>query len=365
MKLPARWFRASLFNRASLLHLVASLTLLATTGCLGMPRMWHDRSTVAVEASGPPVWDDQPSLESADTGQDIAEVDPDAIEEQNSIIATDVDAADTEASVELAQQDAVKQTRPADRIASRGGSVQLVEKPIQFGWKVAAKSAGSRNIQSVVIGKGGFRTLLIGSIAGNDKVAVQLAERLAKHVYENQIVLGGIQLTVVRNLNPDGEAVDESNTDHGIYLNRQFPKTANHSAGLAEFPTEVQYLLKEIQQQQPQRVIHIRTIGREQGVVACSSGAKDVAADLSNWLGFEMMELPGRSVPGTLERYLSESDQCDMVTFAMPEDVSGDDAWDLYSDALLNLLMDEDFATRKLAREQKDSKAADRRNRKD
>lgn len=342
------------------LNLAASLVMLATTGCLSMPRTWNNQPAVAAKSSGPPVWDESSATEFSESGHDVVAIENEVAKEPSDSVVGDADSVEKSVPKETAKQD-----RAADRIASRAGSPQLVEKPEQFSWTALAKSSGQRDIQSVVIGKGGFRTLLVGSIAGNDKVAVQLTERLAKHVYENQIVLGGIQLTVVRNLNPDGEAINESNTDHGVYLNRQFPKRPNQTTGLGAFPAEIQYLLKEIQRQQPQRVIHVRTIDREQGVVACSSGAKDVGGDLSNWLGFALLELPGRSVPGTLERYLSESAQCDVVTFAMPSAVSGDDAWDLYSDALLNLLMDEDFATRKLARERKDSKAADRRNRND
>lgn len=352
--------RSPCFYRTSLLNLAASLLALTSTGCLSMPHVAQHASSVAVEFAGPPVWDKQPASDFLSQPQDVVEVDSDAAKEHRSEAINQADSASKSGS-----KTDRKRKRPADRIASAGTLPQLVKRPIKFSWTAAAKSSGDRNIQSVVIGSGGYRTLLIGSLVGNDKLAIQLTDRLARHVHENQIVLGGIQLTVVRNVNPDGEAADRSETAHGIYLNRQFPQTAGQAIDETDFPIEIQFLLNEIQEHQPQRVIHVRTIEREQGVVACSSGANDVAGDLSNWLGFELMELPGRSVKGTLERYLSESERCDIVTFAMPAEASVDEAWDLYSDALLNLLMDEDFATRKLAREQKASKAADSRNRND
>lgn len=352
--------RPTCFCRNSLLYLAASLLVLTISGCLSMPRMTHQNPSIALESAGPPVWDDQPSSNDSSQRRNIAATTSDTAAKGKSSV-TNESLQDSKSSKSKPQ----KKKRPAGRIAGRGTPPQLVDEPREFSWTVAAKSSGERDIQSVVIGQGGYRTLLIGSLAGNDEVAVQLTERLAKHVHENQIVLGGIQLTIVRNLNPDGEASNQPKTDHGIYLNRHFPQTTEDAVDVSALPTENQFLLNEILKQQPQRVIHVRTIGREQGVVACSSGAKDVAGDLSNWLGFELMELPGRSVKGTLERYLSESERCDIVTLAMPKEISVDDAWDLYSDALLNLLMDEDFATRKLAREQKASKAADSRNRND
>lgn len=326
------------------LHFAVALILMSTTGCLSLPHFSQQARPVVMQDSGPPIWDLQPTTDA------------------DSKAVVESDSGDLKENRPEGRKPALD--RPADRIASAGAPPQLVSEPNKFKWTTAAKSAGDRDIQTVVIGNRGYRTLLIGSLVGNDDLALEIADRLARHVHENQMVLGGVQLSVIRNLNPDGEAADESETAHGIYLNRQFPQSKNQAVNKSALPTEIQFLLRELKDLQPQRVIHLRTIGRDQGVVACSSGANDVSKDLSSWLGFELMDLPGRSVAGTLERYLSESQRCDIVTFAMPKQITVDNAWDLYSDALLNLLMDEDFATRKMARENRDSKAADRRNRK-
>ena len=349
--------KRSLFFPRCTLHLAASLFLLASTGCLSIPSVARSVPSAAMQVSGPPVWDSVPSTD-FESSQNVADGNDATAEKQ---IA---ETADQSASgSRLKSQKAERRNRPADRIASRGKPPRLVDQPGQFAWLTGAKSTGKRDIQSIVIGRGGYRTLLIGSMTGNDKVAVELTERLAKHVHENQIVLGGIHLNVIRNLNPDGEAAGKSLTADGVYLNRQFLTTADLKNDPTAFPAEIQFLMAEMKKHQPQRIIHVRTIGRKQGLVACSSGASHVASDLSSWLGFQLLQLPGSSVEGTLERYLSESEQCDIVTFAMPKDVTSNDAWDLYSDALLNLLMVEDFATRKLARQQKSSQAADSRNR--
>lgn len=255
-----------------------------------------------------------------------------------------------------------KPQRSTDRVASRNPVQPLVQQPAAFAWKSETGIPGGPSIQSATIGKGGYRTLFIGSLTGNDSPAVDLTERLASHLHQNQIVLGGIQLTLIRNLNPFGEENEVSETADGVYLNRQFPDDVVSDTSINSLPGELQYLFRQIRQHQPQRIIHLRTIGREQGVVASSSGALDVAKDVAGWLDFQLLTLPGTSAPGTIERYLAETDQCDVVTFAFPQDVSAAEAWDLYSDALLNLLMDEDFATRKMARERRNSKAADRRN---
>lgn len=320
-------------------------------------------SSYAGIPAGPPAWDDvTESMFDVDVPE-VAAVD-DASTNSASPSHEGAESADqSDEPTRVAQRDDGQHQGNLGRVASRVPMPKLVEAPAEFQWKAAAKSAGDRDIESAVIGQGGYRTLLIGSLVGNDPVAVKLTEQLAKHVHENQIVLGGIQLSVIRNLNPDGEANNASETEDRVYLNRQISRATVQAADLSGLPVELQYLFEKLEDGQPQRVIHLRTVGREQGIVAYSSGAKDVAGDIAEWVGFQQMELPGRSAEGTLERYLSESEQCEIVTFAFPASVSVEEAWELYSDVLMNLLMDEDFATRKMAREQKSSKAADRRGR--
>lgn len=358
--------RSNRFRSHALRLLLSSACLCVTSGCLSLPQF----STVAPEPlggtpAGPPEWD-----ETAETAFDIDLPEVAATEKRSSSPANSPsDAVDSDGKendrLRLAQRENGQRNGRLGRVAGRGPIPKLVEAPPAFQWKAAGTSAGSREIKTIVIGRGGYRTLLVGSLAGNDPVAIHLTERLAKHVHENQIVLGGIQLTVVRNLNPDGEVNKASENEDGVYLNRQISRSANQTTDPSQFPAEIQFLFRQLEDGQPQRVIHLRTVGRDQGIVAHSSGAKDVAEEIAEWVNFQQLELPGRSAEGTLERYLSETEQCEIVTFAFPKSVSMEDAWDLYSDALLNLLMDEDFATRKLAREQKASKAADRRGRND
>lgn len=357
--------------RSAIRLLAISVSLLATTGCLSLPRFSTVSSSSLSSSSlpdvptGPPVWDDATESEFDAKLPEVALMEDSAPQNADPAHSDMESRGEEEDHLRVAQRENGPRKSRLGRVAGRGPSPKLVEAPEEFQWKTAAVSAGNRDIQTAVIGQGGYRTLLLGSLAGNDPIAINLTERLARHVHENQIVLGGIQLTVIRNLNPDGEANEASENENGIYLNRQISESTMEAAVRSDLPVELQYLFSELEDGQPQRVIHLRTIGRERGVIAYSSGAKSVAGDVVNWVGFQQMELPGRSAEGTLERYLSETDQCQIVTFALPEDITAEDAWDLYSDALLNLLMDEDFATRKLAREQKASKAADRRSRND
>lgn len=257
------------------------------------------------------------------------------------------------------------EANPASRIASIRPQRGIVAAPKPFAWSRLATSAGKRNIEGMTIGQGGYRTVIIGSLAGDDPLAIAFTEKLAKHIHENQIILGGIQATVVRNANPDGAALFRPTNENDVVLNRQFVSGADTSKDLLKQEPEVRFLMGLLTEGQPQRVIHIRSISRAQGIVASSSGAANVAKDVSGWLDFRFANLPGKSVPGTLERFLSQKDSCEIITFALPQSSKKEALWEEYGDSVLNLLLDEDYETRKLARQNRGTTAADSRGKKD
>lgn len=246
-------------------------------------------------------------------------------------------------------------------IASALDGRGLVEEVVPFEWKPLATSAGGRKIEGVTVGQGGYRTLILGSLAGDDPLAIKLTEELAEHIHANSIILGGIAVTVIRNTNPDGQANFRMENANGVYLNRQFPLSKEIPQDLLQQEPEVRFLLGLFEERQPQRVIHIRTCAEETGLIAASSGASRVAKDACEWLGFEFIELPGQSASGTLERFLAIQQACEIITIAIPQKSNKAELWETYGDSILNLLLDEDYETRKLARTQKVREFADRR----
>lgn len=191
--------------------------------------------------------------------------------------------------------------------------------------------------------------LVIGSVAGNDVLAVGLVDQLAHHLHREKSILGGFHATLVRTLNPDGEALDRILNEKGQYINHGFPK--DHGMADGNQPVEVSFLLERIETLKPQRVIHVRTIESERGVIAASSSCRPSAQVVAEWLGFRVINLPERAVSGSLERYLASTGRCDVVTFAIPATAKKNELWDRYGDALQNLLIGEDQASRELARQ--------------
>ena len=236
-----------------------------------------------------------------------------------------------------------------------------IDAPKPFAWTPIGKTTGDRSFQTVTIGDEGYRSLVIGSVAGHDPLALELVEQLALRLHSRKIILGGFHSTVIRTLNPDGEALHKVLNEKGQYINHGFPK--DNGVADANQPVEVTFLLGQVQSLQPQRVIHVRTIDGGEGFIAASSGCQTMAKDSAEWLGFRVIELPKKAVSGSLERYLAISGRCEMVTFAIPATTKKSELWDRYGDALQNLLMGENLAERELARKkQNQQSSANRRN---
>jgi hypothetical protein len=235
-----------------------------------------------------------------------------------------------------------------------------IDAPKPFAWTPIGRSTGNRSFQSVSIGDEGYRAIVIGSVAGDDSLAIELVEQLARKLQSENAILGGFQSTVIRTLNPDGEALNKVFNEKGQYINHGFPK--DNGVADTNQPEEVSFLLSQIQTVQPQRLIHVRTIESEKGIIAASSGCMSVANDVAGWLNFRVISLPETAVSGSLERHLSTSRQCEVLTFAIPATAKKSELWDHYGDALQNLLMGGDVTARELAREKNRKSSASSRN---
>jgi len=233
-----------------------------------------------------------------------------------------------------------------------------------FSWTTAATTAAGEPLQIASTGKGGFRSLIVGSVGGNDPVAVKLTENLARYLHNNRVIMGGVNTTVLRTLNPDGLKQHKHNNADGIYLNNLFPKDGQQpsTARLRQLPKEVQFLIGHISEQRPQRIIHIRTVRDSDGMLAVSHGATDTGNEVAEWLGFTVRELPKDVSRGTLESWAAQRGDCDVITIGIPRQTKAKDAWEQYGDAILSLLMDGDSESRQMAREQKQRRSANRQN---
>lgn len=267
---------------------------------------------------------------------------------------------DKAASAETAN---VSQKTPAkDPPATKPPARTIVTAPKPFAWEQVGRSAGGRQFEIVSAGEEGYRTLVIGSAGGHDPAAIEIVDQLARHLHENSLILGGYETTLIRTLNPDGLATEQVLNAKNVYVNHGFPKSGETPS--AEQPAEVGFLLDQLRQLQPQRILHIRSIDDKSGLIAASSGCRKAAEEAAELLGCRVVTLPDKAVAGSMERYLSSRGTSDVMTLAIPAKITKEEAWDRYRDIVLNLIQREDLSTREMARGQDERESADRRGQK-
>lgn len=252
-------------------------------------------------------------------------------------------AADTR---QLAQADAGTRTDtplatlkpPGDpAVSPSSGPLQFAMKPPgALLWTTVGKTAGGRSFQVATSGEEGFHTLIIGSAVGHEPAAIQLTERLAAHLNENSLILGGFRTTLLRTLNPDGQAILKPVNGNGDNVNRGFPTSAgtDTSAGIPE----VAFLLNMLADQKPQRVIHLRTIPGTRAAIGSDKSCRQLVQQVAEAAELKQFAFPKDVNQGTLEFYLASLTKTQVITLAIPAELTADAAWDQFEDVLLNLI---------------------------
>lgn len=89
------------------------------------------------------------------------------------------------------------------------------------------RSLDGRPITAVEVGDpAGKRVLVVGCVHGNEGAGIAVARRLER------LSPAGIDLWIVRDLNPDGHAAGTRGNAHGVDLNRNFPNRWRRLGGV-------------------------------------------------------------------------------------------------------------------------------------
>lgn len=271
---------------------------------------------------------------------------------------TRVALAESPASSDAKAAQGNKKSAPAE--TRKSPAPEKVEAPTAFSWSKVGKSSGGQAFEMTQSGEDGYRTMVVGSVGGHDPAAIALVDQLARHLHDNSLILGGYDTTFIRTLNPDGMKSKTALNSKGQYINHGFPKAGDTQS--VDQPVEATFLMSQLKQLQPQRVLHIRTIEGDKGLIASNGSCQKVAQETAQIIGFRYVALPEKAVAGSFERYLASRGTSEIITLAIPAKTKTAEAWELYRDTVLNLLQRDDLTTRELARGQEDKASADRRN---
>ena len=92
-------------------------------------------------------------------------------------------------------------------------------------WKSVGRSSGGRPIEMLQLGRGTQHLILMGSLFGNERDAVEFVESVTELLHREPQRLADYSLVVIRTPNPDGLAEGTLTNSRGVALNRNFPSS--------------------------------------------------------------------------------------------------------------------------------------------
>lgn len=211
-----------------------------------------------------------------------------------------------------------------------------------FGWECNFRSAEGRPIETVRVGRGRFRTLVVGSVHGSEPMAVAVVERLANHLGNQPDHWRDVNALFVKTPNPDGLARGGSFNSRGVDLNRDFPageaamaKSRSGPERDADCEIETRAVCRLLRTYRPHRVLHVKSTRDPVGWALCNRQARGAANFLFQCRSLRVGGLEERLVPGSLESYASNTLGLETITLAVPHEPGPSAIWRDYRNALL------------------------------
>lgn len=190
-------------------------------------------------------------------------------------------------------------------------------------WKAVGQSSGGRPIEMLQLGRGEKHLVLLGSLFGNERDAVEFVEAVAALLQREPQRFAEFSIVVVRSPNPDGLAEGTLTNHRGVTLNRNFPSSnfftqRTSETGLTEASEiETQTLLHLCDDFRPDRVVHVRAGQSQRALVLANAQAADglrirIDRQLMDGGEFEAYKA------GSLEEYVTERLQTELLLLSLP-----------------------------------------------
>lgn len=209
-------------------------------------------------------------------------------------------------------------------------------------WTQYGHSHEGRPIEVLQVGRGPFRTLVLGSVHGSETTAIESVSRLATHLGAMPDHWHEVNVLIVKTPNPDGLARGSNWNGRGVDLNHNFPRPATDrtprdsragAADCSEIETRlVRHLLESYR---PHRVVHVKSTANEFGWALCSRQAKPVSDYLGAMRNIRVGKTEQNRVIGSIEDYASNALNLEVVTLAVPSGPDPKSTWDDYRNPLL------------------------------
>jgi hypothetical protein len=227
-------------------------------------------------------------------------------------------------------------------LSSASARVPAAKQTWFFRWERYDRSTQGRLIETLQIGKGPFRTLVLGSLHGSETMAVEIVEKLATHLGNASDHWHEINVLVVRTPNPDGFAKHNSLNARGVDLNRNFPTSTDQQSqrelrtGTSAFSeVETRALRELLATYRPHRVVHVKSTRNATGWALCSRRADATSKFLCGFRNLYVGRLENHLVSGSVESYAIGTLGLETITLAVPNRPDKENVWRDYRNVLL------------------------------
>lgn len=213
-------------------------------------------------------------------------------------------------------------------------------------WQVLAESVEGRPIEMTTLGRGSEKILLVGPLAGDEVAGIGMIDKLVDFLEQSPEKLGPVELTLIRDPNPDGNARFQRENSRGVELNRNFPaadweKIPHQSRWISgrtpSSEPETKALVQLINRLEPDRLVVLQADRQQTGVAQVGT-----PTDWAAWIAqhSELKELPPKSVAlsGSLASFASRDRNIPTLVMIIPAEAAAQRNWNRFGPALLSSL---------------------------
>jgi hypothetical protein len=215
--------------------------------------------------------------------------------------------------------------RPTWKAANPAKTGQSAAKPPSaVRWDRVFESAQRRPLQTLRVGAGPQRILVMGSLTGNDPDSVFMMDALAERLMTQPDFARNATVLLLRTPNPDGLAERISTNVRGVDLNRNFPSarfTASPNQQTGPHPAsepETRAVLRLLGEFKPTRVVHLRTGRNVRGTLIASARTAGECAAFIDKSRFDFRPADKDLKAGSLEEFASHRMNAEVIVIELP-----------------------------------------------
>lgn len=209
-------------------------------------------------------------------------------------------------------------------------------------WESHYQSTQRRPIQTVQIGIGRSRVMVLAGLNGQDASSISVIEQFAQTMSNQATLQNACTALFVRNPNPDGVALGSPYNGRGIDLRRNFPSdnwrtTADGKAGPnAASEIETRVLIRMIDDFKPDRIIVIQNTNAK-GSIDYAGPARQLARKVAVQNGYQVSNRQA-AISGSLEQFAGNDRKLPVIVVSIDRRLDGKTAWSTHTDGLVMAL---------------------------